>query len=141
MEETGTVVRIEDGRAYVSVERKSGCEACPASSICRPSDEGIIIEAINAIDAKMGDKVRILIKPYTYIKGSVIVYGVPALALILGAILGKELFPSFINGDPEILSAVGGLLFFMVSFAIVSLYTRMKSGKKEFTPVIVKIIE
>ncbi len=141
MEETGTVVKIEDKKAYVSVERKTGCETCPASGICKPSDEGLIIEAVNVVDAKIGDKVTVLLKPYTYLKGSLIVYGIPAVALIIGAVVGKEFLPLIINLDPEILSAVGGLFLFVVSFLIVNLYTRMSSGKKEFTPVIVKIIE
>ena len=58
-----------------------------------------------------------------YMKGAMVVYGIPALALVLGAVFGKEVMPRFFRGtDPDILSALCGFgllvfSFFAVKFA------------------------
>lgn len=140
MEETGLVIKVDGQKAYVAVERKSACEACPASSICKPSDEDSIVEAINEARAQIGDRVVVSMKAFSYLKGSMIVYGIPALCLILGAILGKELLGTFISLDPELLSAIGGLGAFGISFVVIKLLSKRIERKTEYIPVIEKII-
>lgn len=140
MEETGLVIKVEGKRAYVAVERKSACEACPGAGICKPTDEGSIIEAINEAKAEIGDRVLISFKAFSYLKGTIIVYGIPALSLIAGAIIGKEFLKDYISIDPELLSAIGGLGLFVLSFVIVKLISRRFEKKRDYIPVIEKII-
>lgn len=140
MEETGLVVKVEGNKAFVAVERKSACESCPAGSICKPGDEGSIIEAINEAGAGMGDRVMVSFKAFSYLKGSIIVYGIPAICLIAGAIAGKELLKDLFNLDPELLSAIGGLSAFAISFLAVKLLSRKMERKKEYIPVVERII-
>ncbi|MCX7794161.1 MAG: SoxR reducing system RseC family protein [Thermodesulfovibrionales bacterium] len=141
MEETGLVVKIEGDRAYVSVDRKSACEACPAGSVCKTTDEGAIIEAINEAKANIGDRVRVSFKAFSYLKGSIIVYGIPALCLIAGAIIGKELLKNLSGLDPELLSAIGGLGAFGISFIIIKLLSKRMEKKKEYIPVVESILD
>lgn len=140
MEETGLVIKVEGNRAFVAVERKSACEGCPASSICKPGEEGSIIEAINEAGAKIGDRVNVSLKAFSYLKGSIIVYGIPTICLIAGAIIGKEILKNFISLDPELLSAIGGLGAFGISFFIVKLFSRRVERKKEYIPVVERIL-
>jgi sigma-E factor negative regulatory protein RseC len=140
MEETGLVIKIEGPRAFVAVERKSLCDACPASTVCKPTEEGTIIEAMNKAGAQLGDRVIVSLKAYSYLKGSIIVYGIPALSLIAGAIMGKEILKGFVKLDPELLSAIGGLVFFTLSFVIIKLVSKKFDRKTEYIPVIEKII-
>ena len=94
MEEIGTVKSTQGMFAKVSVPRKSVCEGCTAGT-CTPDEQAMEIEAINKAKAKAGQRVRVVVKTYTYLKGSILVYGIPALALIAGAIIGKEVFSSY----------------------------------------------
>ena len=140
MNEIGTVKRIEGITAVVSVERKSACEQCAAG--CKLTDSGADIEAINRVEAKVGQKVRVEIKPYSYLKGSVIVYGLPALALVIGAVAGKEFFSRFFpSRDPDLGSALVGFSAFIVSFLMVKLWSTRYEKKTEHKPVIEEIIE
>lgn len=141
MEEIGIVKSIEGVMAKVSVPRKSVCEGCTAN-ICKPDDQSMEIEAINEARAKVGQKVRVAIKTYTYLKGSIIVYGLPAIALIVGAIIGKEIFShQFEDMDPDIISAIFGFSAFIIAFLGIKIWS-IKAGKKtESKPIIEEILE
>lgn len=140
MNEIGIVKRIDGITAIVSVERKSACEQCAAG--CKLIDSEADIEAINRAKAKIGQKVRVEIKPYSYLKGSVIVYGLPALALIIGAVVGKEFFSGFFRTlDPDIVSALFGFGAFTVSFVVVKLWSMRLEKRTEYKPTIEEIIE
>lgn len=140
MEEIGIVRRIDGPRAFVVVERKSACDSCRAG--CKVTDGGAEIEAINEAKAAVGQTVRVAMKPYLYLKGSLLVYGLPALSLILGAIAGKEyLSGSFPGVEPDIISAVTGFGAFLLSFVIVKLWSGKAEKKAAYQPVIVDILK
>jgi len=141
MEEIGVVKWAEGPRAVVTVKRQSACDACASGSVCKTTQSGMEIEAFNAVRAEAGDTVKISFKAFTYLKGTLLVYGVPALALVVGAVVGKEylssLFPSM---DPDIVSAMAGFGFLIAALAVVKLLIRKFEKKKELVPVIEEII-
>jgi sigma-E factor negative regulatory protein RseC len=142
MEEIGVVSSVEGAFAKVSVPKKSMCEQCTAGT-CLMTDEGAELEALNNAGAEVGQRVRVVMKPYAYIKGSFIVYGLPALALVMGAVVGKELGSSgIIKGmDPDLLSAAFAFGLFAVSFLFIKLWGSMVGKKTKYTPVIEEILE
>lgn len=102
----------------------------------------MLIEALNPVKARVGQKVRVVMKPYTYLRGSLMVYGIPALALIAGAVIGKEALGSYFKSlDPDILSAISGFGACAVSFLAVKLWSSKMSKKTELKPVIEEILE
>ncbi len=141
MEEIGVVKSVQGALAKVSVPRKSVCEGCTAGT-CKPEEQSMEIEAVNRARAKVGQKVRVVIKTYTYLKGSILVYGIPAIALIAGAVLGKEIFSQqFKETDPDIISAIFGFSAFLLAFLGIKIWS-IKAGKKtESNPVIEEILE
>jgi sigma-E factor negative regulatory protein RseC len=141
MEETGVVSRVDGPKALVMVKKQSACDACAAGSACKVSESGAEIEAFNAVHAEVGDTVKISFKAFTYLKGTLLVYGIPALALIAGAVFGKEFLPGFFpSSDPDILSAIAGFGFMIGSFVAVKLIISKFEKKKELVPVIEEII-
>ncbi|MBI4684665.1 MAG: SoxR reducing system RseC family protein [Nitrospirae bacterium] len=141
MEEVGVVKSIEGMIAKVSVPRKSVCEGCTAGT-CKPDEQSMEIEAINKAKAKVGQRVKVIVKTYTYLSGSIIVYGIPALALITGAIIGKEVFSSqFKDMDPDIISAIFGFGAFLIAFLVIKIWSMTASKKTESKPVIEEILE
>ncbi|MFN3480160.1 MAG: SoxR reducing system RseC family protein [Thermodesulfovibrionales bacterium] len=142
MEETGIVKSLSGALAIVVVERKSACDQCKAG--CKVTDSGAEIEALNPVKAKIGQRVKVIMKPYTYLKGSIIIYGIPALALIIGAIIGKELLASihpFTGLDPDVVSAITGFGAFVLSFLVVKIWSMKIEKKIEYKPVIEEILE
>lgn len=126
--------------AVVSVPRKSGCEGCSAGT-CRTADQSMEIEAVNRADAKVGQKVRVSIRPSLYMKGSMIVYGIPAVGLVVGAVIGKEVLPGFFPGkDPDLLSAAAGFACLVLFFLGVRLWSVRAGDKTESKPVVEEIL-
>lgn len=142
MDEVGVVKEVIGPKAIVAVQRQSGCDSCPGGSVCKLTGNDAEIEAVNEAKAKTGDTVRIAFKPYTYLKGTIFVYGIPSIMLIIGAIVGKEYLSSFLpNMDPDIVSAVSGFSLFAISFLFMKVWIKKYEGKKEYMPVISEIVK
>ncbi|MCC6347137.1 MAG: SoxR reducing system RseC family protein [Nitrospirales bacterium] len=141
MEETGVVREIKGPRALVAVQRQNSCESCPGGSLCSSlgGNEGRI-EALNNAHARVGDTVRVVLKPYTYLKATLLVYGIPSLLLIVGAVIGKEYLAPLLGMDPDGASAVGGFGLFVLCFLLMKLFVRRFEAKQEYMPVIEEIL-
>jgi sigma-E factor negative regulatory protein RseC len=141
MEEVGTIKSTDGLFAVVSVPRKNSCEGC-SLNICKPDEQFMEIEALNAAKADVGQKVRVVMNSYSYMKSAGIVYGIPALALVLGAVAGKEIFSRYLPGfDPDIISAMFGFGGFILAFIVIRLWTERASKKTDSKPVIEEILE
>lgn len=140
IEEIGIVKSVEGMTAVVSVPRKSACEGCTMGT-CNPDDKGMEIEAWNEAGARVGQKVKVAIKSYVYMKGTIVVYGMPAVGLVVGAVVGKELMSRiFPAADPDVLSAIFGFGAFILSFIIVKIWIGRAGNKAESRPVVEEIL-
>lgn len=140
MDEIGIVKSVKGMLAIVTVAGKSACEHCTAG--CKISGAEAEIEAVNRVRAHVGQRVRVVVRPYSYLKGSALVYGLPSLALIIGAVIGKELFGRLFTGfDPDLLSALCGFAAFLLSFLAVKVLSSGAEKKTEHKPVIEEILE
>ena len=141
VEEVGFVKSVDGAFATVVVHKKSACEGC-SLKICKPNQEDMEIQAFNSVHAQVGQKVSVVLKPYTFLRGSMVVYGIPALALVFGAVLGKELLsPFFAGSDPDIVSAITGFGAFLLSFLFIKLWSSKLNKKPEAKPVIAEILD
>lgn len=141
MEETGVVKSINGRMARVKVQKSPMCEKC-SGGMCTMSEEGTEIEAINDIGAYEGQHVEIQM-PAGYVKSSLIAYGTPVIALIGGAILGKEVLSGWFPGrNPDTLSAVAGFGALVVTLLIVKLWSVfIHKTSDEHLPVIKHILD
>ncbi len=143
MEEIGVVTEIKGPKVLVTVKKQSGgCESCPGNSLCTTAGVGeASVEALNQADAHVGDTVRVSIRPYAYLKGTALLYGIPSLMLIIGAVMGKEYAIQYVSGmDPDLASAACGFGFFAVSFFVLRLWSKRYESKKEYMPVVEEIL-
>lgn len=138
----GVVIKTLGRFATVSIPKPKGvCEQCTMGT-CNISSEGSEIEAVNLAGASVGQKVKVSMKAFSYTKGSLIVYGLPVLALILGAIVGKALATAHFKGsDPQSVSAIFAFAAFAISFLLVKLWTSKAEKKLEHKPVIEEILD
>ncbi len=141
IEEVGTVTKVEGVTALVAVKKKSSCDGCTAGGACKTTADGAEIEAINPIHAKEGQTVKLSMQPYTYLKGSMLIYGMPVVILITGAIIGKNIGEKYITGvDSDLVAAVLGFSCLLLSFIGIKIWSRNISSKTEYKPVIEEII-
>ena len=141
MEEIGIVKYVRGDKAFISVQKQSACDSCAAGGSCKAGADGAEVEAINQAAAHVGDRVKVIFTPYTYVKGTLIFYGIPAVCLVLGAVIGKDVLSRFLPGsDPDTLSGLAGIGLFLVSFFVVRLIMRAFEKKRELIPVVAEVL-
>lgn len=112
MEQTGYVVEKKDDIVKIRVERESACggncvscKGCPSSAV--------IVTAKDEIGLNKGDMVTLTEDSGKVIKYSCIGYGLMAVLLCLGAVIG------FMQTGKDIYSLIYAVVFLLVGFLIV----------------------
>jgi positive regulator of sigma E activity len=142
MHEVGIVKSIDGVFARVMIGRKSSCcESCEKDT-CDIPENGIETEAINTARAAVGQKVKLVMKSHTYVKGIMIIYALPIISLFAGAVLGQMYLPVFIKGiDAELLAALGGFIAFFISLIPIKFLSSKMERKTENRSIIEKVLE
>jgi sigma-E factor negative regulatory protein RseC len=141
IEETGVVQKTEGVMASVLVQKRGACEGCTSTGTCEVTHDGMVIEAINPVQAKPGQTVSIIISPISYLKGTMLVYGFPMIALIAGAIIGKNIGERFFgSASSDLAAAIAGFTAFIAAFLFARIWSRKAESKTENKPIIEKII-
>ncbi len=141
IEEVGIVSQVTGATAKVIVKKRGTCEGCLASGVCESSENGMEIEAVNAVQAKKGQTVRVSIKPQAYLKGAVYVYGLPLAAFIAGVVIGKNIADAYLGElDSDLVSVVFGFVLLVASFFVIRIWSKKTESKAEYKPVIEEIV-
>ena len=141
IEEEGIVMEVRDGMAKVSILAKSACEKCASAGVCHPEGEDSTMEAANPLNAKQGQKVKVVVAPQVFLKASIILYGIPMAVFVAAAIIGKNAGLRF--GDEaqsDLWAFLSGMAFMLVSFFFIRRYNKKVEKTQEYKPVIVEII-
>jgi sigma-E factor negative regulatory protein RseC len=144
--ETGRVVAVEADGVWVETIRKTTCGSCAAQKGCghgllnRISDgHRSLIRALpgrlEASDCQVDDEVRISIPEEVILRGSLVVYVVPLLAMLAGAGLGSSLLSS-----PDLGGALGAVCGFAVGFGLVRLHALRHRDDSSLQPSLVEIL-
>ena len=143
IEESARVIRVEDGYAWVETQRKSACGSCAANKGCGTSVLAKVlgrrrtyVRVLNPVDAKLGDDVVVGLGEQAFVKGSLAVYTLPLLTLLVGALVGEWLGGLYQWGDPA--AVAGGLLGLAAGFAWLWLFARRIGGDSRYQPVILR---
>jgi sigma-E factor negative regulatory protein RseC len=143
--EEGVVIKLGNSNistAWVKTMRSSACKSCSSRHSCSSdhNDKEMEVEAINSAGAKVGDRIVLSIQTSSLLKATFLIYIIPILAMLVGALLGQKL--AFDNGsqDPSGYSALMAFLFLGLAALFVKLIGKSMSVKKEYTPTIVRIV-
>jgi len=143
IEETGSVVEVKDQQiAVVRCERSSACDHCEASGSCHLGADGktVQIEVHNPLNAKVGDTVKLSVSTRTFLRSSFFLYGVPVIALLVGAGAGQLVGQNLENGpSPDVVAALMGCLAMAASFVAVRFGSR-SLPKEAYMPCITEIV-
>ncbi len=141
IEEIGVVVKTEGEFARVSVQKRGTCEGCTARGACESTSEGMEIEALNPVNAREGQTVKVLLQAETYLKGSMLVYGLPLVLFITGAIVGKNIGEAyFLNTNSDFVAAIFGFASLIASLLAVKIWSGKLESKAEYKPFIGEIV-
>jgi len=96
--ETGKVVAVVEGGAWVQTIRASACSSCSARAACGQKalagvSGGKANEVLvqNTVAARVGDEVVIGIEESSLLLASLLVYGLPLLLMVLASVAGSHL--------------------------------------------------
>ncbi len=141
IEEYGTVIELKEGQvAVVMCQRNSACDHCPSSGACNVGDdsETMLVDAFNAIGANIDDRVKVVTSTKHFLQSSFVLYIVPIIGLLIGALIGQELGENSNFGiDPSLLSALMAVAFLLVTCVIIRVATG-KLKREVFMPRIVE---
>lgn len=148
LEEQGRVVEVDEGFAWVETQRQSACGACSVNKGC---GTGVIsrvvgqratrVRAINEIDAKAGDEVVIGLHDEALVRGSLAVYAVPLIAMLLMALLGDLAGRELQLDSSEGLTALLGLAGLGLGFLWVRNFSRRIATDARYQPVILRRLQ
>ena len=142
--ETGEVVAIEEDGLWVETLKQSACSQCAAKAGCGqklladklPGAEMTFIKALYSPTSRneswhLGDKAVLGIEESALVKGALLAYLVPLVAMVLGASLAHQIFLS------ELLSVFGAVLGLLVGGLWVRHHSRQADSQSTYQPVVI----
>ena len=141
--EKGIVIKVNSSTAWVKCTRSAACESCSAKGFCHTmggGDDDVEVEAINAVGAKVDDRVTISFETSSLLKATFLIYMIPVLFFILGVVIGDKIAPIF-NYDKSIFSMLVGSLFLFAAFVFVKAKGKDLSQKDAYQPKIIRILK
>lgn len=133
-----------NGWAIVVSDRRGGCGGCHPGGGCHSCLSGmpaskIVSRAANPINARTGDIVRIRLRSSDLFKGAFILYLIPVLGLMAGAVLGAEGTARF--GWPHSIAAIAGATVGLVlGVMIVAALDRSRYVRRTMVPTITEVV-
>ena len=144
IEERARVVAIEDDQLLLEAETRAACNACAARQGCGTSvlskwvgRKFTRFQAQNTINAQVGDEVVVGLAEEAMLKGSVVVYLLPLLAMIGFALLADSLI-SADSGSRDLLVLISAVAGFALMLVISRLFLSTGSNKNKLTPVVLR---
>ena len=146
IEETAQVVALDGADLLLQTQRQSTCGSCAVKSGCGTSVvAGIVGQKItrlkvrNTLGAKPGDTVLLGLQEQALVTGSLLVYVLPLLLMLAGA-LGGEALASAWGMDPELMPVVGAALAFALSLLLVRRVLQKAAIGMQLQPVLLRIL-
>lgn len=134
-QQEGIVLEVHGLMAKVKTSRHNDCENCGAC----PGNSALVLEARNTLDAKPGDRVLVEVQEVNMLKAAFIVYMLPLLAILIGAVIGNVLAEKM--GFSVILfQAAGGFMLFVLSVLYIKLFDSSARNDVKMQPVITKVL-
>lgn len=138
--ETGRIVAVEQDGLWVETIQRSTCGSCAAQKGCGQSLMSrlmghtsylwVLLEGRNSEDYRLGEEIQIGVPETVVVRGSLFVYLVPLLAMILGAGLAQQWWGS------DGLSALGALLGLLSGGALVRWRAHQTRHDRRLQPVL-----
>lgn len=136
--EEGIVKKSNDGIATIVISNSDKCEECTAKIYCKPgnsNERSLIVK--DPFGVNPGDKVRVSINGSKILGVSVLIYGIPLVILLIGLIIGMQLFQS----NKEIFSTLLTLGLISIYILIILFIDKKRKYHLQAYPEIVFVAE
>lgn len=144
IEENARVIAIENNQLLLEAETRAACSACAAKQGCGTSvlskwvgRKFTRFQAPNTVNARVGDEVVVGLAEEAMLRGSVLVYLLPLLAMIGFALLADSLI-STDTASRDLLVLVSAVAGFALMLFISRWFLSTNSNKSKLTPVVLR---
>lgn len=145
IEETALVVECRGDHAWVEAQRKTACGQCQVNKGCGTAVLAQVVgrksarmRVLNPIQAHVGDMVVIGLHETAMLTGSLAVYLLPLLSLLLFAITGKVVAEQLMIEYIEVVTILFAVIGLSVAAIWLRLFTRRIENNSRYQPVIMK---
>lgn len=146
IEETGRVVAVEDGYAWIETEPAGACGSCSVRRGCGTSALASLfgrraspLRVVNDVNAAVGDGVVIGIEEAGLVRGSLAVYTAPLAGLFAGGLLGRYVAGFVMPAAGETASILGALAGLVAGLAWLRRFSRHTEQDARYQPVILRM--
>lgn len=146
--EKAFIVGVEDGIAWVETQRKTSCGSCQARKSCGTSvlqkvlgNKRTRLKVNNPNRFSIGDEVVLGLQEAALVKGSLLLYALPLIAMFGFALVGMTLFGFLGMEFTEGYSILFSLAGLGVGFWYVALSSRRLSADADYQAEILERIE
>ena len=144
IEETARVVDIEGDQLVLQAQTKTACNACEVKQGCGTSVLSKVVgrkftrfHATNTVNADIGDEVVVGMHEDAMLMGSVLVYLLPLLALIIGAVVADSLIDSAVESR-DLYIILSGVAGFFAMLAVSRLFLSTGRSHQRLSPVVLR---
>jgi sigma-E factor negative regulatory protein RseC len=132
----------QDGWAMVVTEKGDACNNCESAQLCHSLADCSRMETrvLNRANAQVGDRVTVSLSSSSVYKSALILYILPTLSLLIGAISGSE-FHQYMGIGETGAAIVFGFVGLVLGFTIAGLISKHQTAASKLTPVITSIIQ
>lgn len=145
LQETAQVVAVQDGEVWVETERRSSCSSCAVNAGCGSAALAKVlgqrrtrVRALSDVPLSVGDRVVIGVREQAVVRGSLAVYALPVVLLLLGALAGELGARQFLWTDAELASVVLGSAGLAGGLWWLSAFSRRIRHSEEYQPVVLR---
>ena len=145
MPRVGLLIEALGEQATVRASRRGVCADCSGSGACSFENalgkgEPETVTVYNPIRARPGDYVEFDLTGHTELKVSLLVWVVPLVGLVLGAVAGSAAHVRLSMG-PDVATLLGAIAGFIAAFAVVKWVDRRSGRDARLVPHILKVVD
>ena len=144
IEEHARVIAVQNGQLLLEAQTKASCSACAVKQGCGTSviskwvgRKFTRFQAPNTVNARVGDEVVVGLAEDAMLKGSVLVYLLPLLAMIGFALLADSLIAAD-TASRDLLVLISAVVGFSLMLVISRLLLSTGSNSSKLTPVVLR---
>jgi sigma-E factor negative regulatory protein RseC len=144
IEEQAQVVEMMGDQLVLQAQTKSSCGSCAASKGCGTSVLSKVVgrkftrfQAENLVDAEIGDTVIVGISEDALLRGSLMMYILPIMAMLVFAVVSDQILDAFVESR-DLVIAGSGIIGLASGSLLSRWYFRRRDNVQRFRPVVLR---
>lgn len=144
IEERARVIAVENDKLLLEAQTQSACGGCGARQGCGTSVLSKWVgrrftrfQAKNTVNARVGDEVVVGLAEEAMLKGSILVYLMPLLAMIVSAVLADSLIP-FGAAARDVLVLIAAVAGFVLMLVVSRRFLSSRRNRSQLQPVVIR---